>query len=168
MGDGPDEFYHLRWTRCAQDDNCSCGSRVAGGGLAIMNSARKSSQRVVCSHFQHPGPRKDWAQLKRSLECPAGLFPRRSIKQAECRSVARLACRHDLKAVYEKAIGHARQHGAPLLRRGTTDQRDGPARPRARATGRGRSRRLRAVWQSAELSAELKATMLEAFRDELT
>ena len=54
-----------------------CGSRVAGGGLAIMNSARKSSQRVVGSHFQGPAPRKDRAQLKRSLECPAGLFPGR-------------------------------------------------------------------------------------------
>jgi soluble lytic murein transglycosylase len=32
----------------------------------------------------------------------------------------------------------------------------------------GAEREVRAVWQSAELSAELKTTMLEAFRDELT
>jgi hypothetical protein len=126
MGDEPDEFYHLRWTRCAEDDNCCCGSRVAGGGLAIMNSACKSSHHVVCSHFQHPAPRRDWAQLKRSLEYRRWAFSRAArSEQAECRSVAKLACRHDLKAAYEKAIGHAtqRQHGAPLLRGGTTDQR---------------------------------------------
>jgi soluble lytic murein transglycosylase len=32
----------------------------------------------------------------------------------------------------------------------------------------GAEREVRAVWQSAELSAELKTIMLEAFRDELT
>jgi hypothetical protein len=59
--------------------------------------------------FPASGTSKDWAQLKRSLECPTGLFQGGPIKQAECRSGARLACRHDLKAACEKAIGHARQ-----------------------------------------------------------
>jgi transposase len=37
MGDGPDEFYHVRWTRCAQDDNRCCGSRgrTFGRGTAV-------------------------------------------------------------------------------------------------------------------------------------
>ncbi len=63
MGDGPDEFYHLRWTRCAQDDNCCCGSRgrTLGRGAAVGDLGQ--SRRCIAQDGRPTGTRRKPIEL---------------------------------------------------------------------------------------------------------